>query len=400
MAGSPALSAYGANTSAFGAWVTATGPQIFSGPREIINDAQLTNYRTLGYLMRGQEMSQVLQGGSHIEDTILLSVQAIAHSYLPGATETYTQPQPGTQLKVPWRFFMTHIAWQEEMLLLNAGGDRTPEARYQKYKDLWFKLEQQLYTDNANYWEAVAWGVPDKTKMEAAGGQEPYSIPCFINEFTNGLPSAAHPNGVWTTVEQIDPAVAATANFKPYSRTYSSLTVDTALNFIDSMDDATMSVDFQPPPMNREYYTSPTSTPQFVTFTSKQGVKNARRIYRDSNDRWQDQWDPFGNPVYDRMPIVYVATLDTAAIFPTGAAAALSTELDTAGTTNAGPRYFGVNPKYLKMVWHKDRYLENLGEDHDARQPTTKFINFNTIGNMICTSRRRHFVLYPSADIT
>ncbi len=393
MAGSP--------LSAFGMFVASTGPTIYTSQEAIINDAQRTNYNTLGYLLRGQRMSDVLSSGAYIQDHVYLSSQSVTHSYQPGATETYTQPQVGTQWRVDWRFFLTYIAWTDQELELQAGSGMTTKARYMKYKDVWFQKEQNNHTDRMNYCEDVAWAVPDKTKMESQDGQEFYSIPCFVNEFPNGLPSAAHPGGVWTTVQGIDPTAAGKENWKPQTFDYDNVAAATpATNLIAALDSANLSLDFRPPPMYRESFEQRQGwASDLVCFTSKKGVNNARRLYRDSNDRWQDNWDPFGNPMYGGMPFVYVAKLDSAAIFPTGASAALSTELDTAGTTNAGPRYFLIRPKYLRMVFHSDRYFKNLGEMTDMRQPTVHAMPIDTWGNMICRSRIRHGIIKPTADI-
>lgn len=394
MAGSP--------LSAFGMFVASNGPVIYTSVKDIINDAVRVNFNTLGYLLRGNELSDVLQAGPYIQDHVFLQQQSVTHSYQPGATETYTQPQVGTTWRVDWRFFLSYIAWTDHELELSAGSNQTAKARYQRYKDIWYQKEQNLHTDQMNYVEDAMWAVPDKTKMEAQDGQEMYSIPCFVNEFTNGLPSSAHPGGAWTTVMGIDPTAAGKTNWKPQTFTYGSITASTpATNLIQAFDSAQLSLDFRPPPMYRESFEQPSGRfADLVCFTSKQGIMNARRLYRESNDRWQDNWDPFGNPMYSGMPFVYVAKLDSAAIFPTGAAAALSTELDTAGTTNSGPRYFLIRPKYLKMVFHSERYFKNLGEMTDMRQPTVHAMPIDTWGNMLCRSRRRHGIIYPNADIS
>ena len=74
----------GVTISAFTETVRLTGPTVFTGPRSVINDSQKTNYNTLGYLMRGQSMSDVVQGGTAIVDDIFLVASRKARTYRPG----------------------------------------------------------------------------------------------------------------------------------------------------------------------------------------------------------------------------------------------------------------------------------------------------------------------------
>ena len=186
-----------------------TGPAYLSGPKQVVNDAQLTNYRTLGYMLRGQSMSRVLQGGASLKDIIYLSENPRMRSYSPGVSkQTYSDPQPGVVMTQNWRFFITDITTRDEELDLQAGSEMSSEARFQKYKDLVFQKEQDKATNAAAYWERALWAAADKTKMEGSSATttEMMSIPAIINEsgicanytsgaVTTGLLGAAAPGG-------------------------------------------------------------------------------------------------------------------------------------------------------------------------------------------------------------
>lgn len=384
--------------SAFTRFQDITGPTYLTSREAVVNDAQRTNYRTAGYLLRGQQMSDVLQGGSKIKDNILLSVDRVTHSYHPGDNETIPMPQPTATWTVEWRFWITPLGWTDQQLELNdASGDLV-----HIFKSEWFRMQQEAVTDQFNYLEDVWWAVPNKATMEATDGKEQYSIPAFINEHTNGLavPGAAN-GGTWTTVMGIDPTAAGKTNWVPTQQTYPALLpASGAGGLVSALDKAYDKVDFMAPPMKAEYFESASAQPQGFIACSLTGKTNARFAYRSENDRWVDQWDPFGMPTYGGRPFVYIKQLDTAAIFPTGTSGAYSTEMnDSTGSENYGPRYFGIQPKYLRCVWKNGRFMKDLGVFTDKGTPTSHARFWDNWGNLVCRSRRRHFIIYPSADV-
>jgi hypothetical protein len=404
--------ASGTPLSGFARFVDDTGPTYFSGPKERVNDAQKTNYRTLGYMLRGQSMNETLQFGATIKDKVLLSVTRVTHAYSPGAEESVANPQLATTWTVPWRFWLTPMTWLDQTVELNGGKGMVRETRFQQYYSEWMSIQQEGYTDWCNFMEDSYWAVPDKSRMEAADGDLPYSIPCFVNEYTNGLPiSANQPGGSWTTVQQIDPTASGKTNWVPQKFTYDNADhggTDTASvdGLLTALDKAYMKLDFQPPPVAREYFESPSAQPWGFIACSSVGMAEVKRSYRIQNDRWENTLDPYGMPLYGGRPFVYVAVLDSAAIYPTGAgvsgAANLSTETDgtSTGTTFAGPRFFVLQPKYLRSVFHSERYLADLGVMTDPKIPTQHVKYLDTWGNLVCRSRQRHAIITPGVDIS
>lgn len=391
----------GTALSLFTEFVNITGPTFLTSTKEVVNDAQKTNYNTLGYLLRGQGMADVLQGGSEIRDYIFLEAVRRARSYKPTQTQQYAITQTGTPWSIPWRFFLNDLSWADETVVLNAGAQMNSAARKEAYKSLWYRMQQNLYTDQMNYWEEVYWAVPNAPEMESATGQEMYSIPALVNEFTNGLPSAAHPGGAWTTVMGINPTTAGQTKWVPqrfgYGTGGAGYTVNNSANVITFLDQAFKKLDFRRPPMKEEYFDNDAVGPVGCIFTSMLGVTKLMQLFRASQDRWVDSEDPFNNPTYKGAPIVYIGQLDDAAIFPTGAAGALATET-SAANTNSGPRYFLIQPSYLRPVFHSERYMENLGVMTDVTQPTVHTMPINTYANLCVRSRIRHAVLYPVAN--
>jgi len=383
--------------SAFARFQDITGPTYYSSKEECINDAQKQNTNTLGYLLRGQQMSDTLQGGSSIRDNITLGVTRIARFYSVDETETYQAPQPTTTWIGYWRFARTYVTWTDQQIELNdISGDLT-----HIFKSEWYKIQQEMWTDWFNFLEEALWAVPNKTKMEAQDGTDFMSIPSIINEETNGLavPGAAN-GGTWTTVQSVAPTDSGKGNWVPTQQSYAALiATGGASGLVSAFDKAFLKTDFSPPPMKAEYYESATAQPSGAIFTSLQGVANAQFAYRSENDRWVSMWDPFGRPMYGGRPFVFIKQLDTAQIFPTGTAGAYSTELVTTNT-KGGPRYFGVQPKYLRMVFKNTRFQKDLGELTPYDAPHRHSRPMDTWGNLVARSRIRHFIVYPSTNIT
>jgi hypothetical protein len=389
----------------FTQFVAETGPLLLTGTESTVNDAQGNNFNTMGYLARGQQMSDIVQGGSEIIDEIYLSATRRAREYQEMEDQAYATVTSGTVHHTPWRTWMTDIVIPEKLIELNAGAQFSAEHRAQQYKNIWFRKQQECYTDAWMFEEENAWAPPNKLTMEASTGRSQYSIPCFVNEFDNGLPSAAHVGGAWTTVMGIDPTAAGQTNWVPQRFAYDNNRASNHASFgatdlLAVFDRAWMKLGFRPPPHDKQYFETATAKPINVIFTSLQGRLNLLKTYRISQDRGENASDPFMNPMYAGAPLVYVSHLDTAAIFPTGAAAALSTELDTAGATNAGPRYFLIQPEYLRKVYFKDRSMKMTGEMRDVRQPFTLIYPIDNLCNLIARSRKRHGIIYPTADIT
>jgi hypothetical protein len=385
----------------FELFTNTTGPTFLTGAKEAVNDAQRRNYRTLGYLLRGQQMSRTLQGGLNIQDYIFLQSNARARTYKPGISrQSYSAPQPGTLWTQHWRFFITDMLWYEEEIDLQAGSEMSSEARYAKYKDIWFAKQQDLWTDQMNYWERACWAQPSARLMEGTGSDatEMMSIPCFINEFSSGTPPAT--DGTWSTIQGV---TAGTTNWAPQKFTYgttanSGFAANNIENVISTLDGAFDQMDWEPPPVMKEYFEDPNldSTPKPFIACSAGGKKRLIHLYRSENDRWQDMHDPWMQPTYAGFSVVYIAQLDSAALYDNGSSG-FATE---AAADLTGPRYYGIHPKYMTTVWHKDKYMTKREVPVSREEPTTHVVPYVTYGNLVCRSRARQFILTPGSDYT
>ncbi len=397
----------GVPVSAFTEAVRLTGPTVFTGVRDVINDSQKTNYNTQGYLMRGQTMSDVVQGGIQIVDDIFLSATRKARTYRPGQKQSYSNPQTGTQLAVPWRMFITDVTWDDTERELNEGAGRAGD-RSLRYKDIWFKKQMNSYSDWCDFIEEQYWLPGDPTRMEAANGDLMNSFPWLINEFANGLVPATNPSGVAATTKcGIDPSASGFTNWLALQTAYTNAGTGSNLtngSLLTALKVAFQKLDFRPPPQYGQYFQAAQSRP--VNWI---GCTNAARAfiwmqYMQSQNRWDNQMDPYGNPVFDGAPFVYIAALDGALIYPTGSNAAIAsatwgTEGNTAnGATgaNAGPRYYLMNSEYIRHIYHSKFTMANLGVMDDRAQPTAHTMPLLTWCNVFPRSLRRNGLVFPS----
>lgn len=387
----------GSALEVFTDFMTVTGPAFLKGPEDVINEAVKNTY-TLPRFIEGKSMSDMLQGGNSIKDTIFFNDDSNYQHYKPNAEFTYRNPQVLTEWSIPWRFTKDEMTWTDHEVGLNTG-ELSEGARFHKYKTLKRTKEQNLWSGFMNGMEDDLWAAPDATTMEATSGTAPYSIPCFINEFSDGVSGAGHYSG-WTTVQGIDPdPTAGEAKWNNRLQNYAQ-SPQVGWDLFPAFSKMFYQLRFDRLP-KMGHLSDPTSVPNFIA-TSLTGIANYEDGLRQNQDLFvtSGRQDPsYNHPRFRGIDVVYIANLDTAAIFPTGSGGALSTELDTAGTTNAGPRYFWINGRYMLKVFHRERYFYKKAPFSPSRQPFTKIMIVDCWHNLVCRSRRRHGIVVPSADI-
>lgn len=384
----------------FADWAEATGPLLLTGPDKFVNAAQLQNY-SWSRFVRGKEFSEVVQGGSEIRDEVMLDEANTFSMYQPNDPQTPTMPQVLTRWSSPWRFAVDSYSWTEEEEALNAGSSYTEDARFQQYKSLLTKLEMRVQTSIANGMETKWWAAPQSTTMEAAAGKEPYSIPAFVNESTTGLftQNLAATTNDFTTLEQIAPTGSKT-KWKNRIVGYNSSAVKPTSgdrNIINAMDDAYLQLNFRPP-AGKEAYFEPNTWNSIACFTSRKGMMVMTDLLRQGQDWYTMRENPdaaFTGPTYGGMELVYVPALDAAAVYKHSTA---NSGLVAEGDTNAagrGPRYYLLNAKYLKTVFHKDKYFVRKPPMSPFNQPFTKTVYINSYFNNVCTARHVHAIITP-----
>lgn len=358
----------------FGDFLLATRERKITPPKDILNDAIAQNTYMIGEMMRGQEVSLVVQGGSKISDRIKLDNSNTFEFYTPNQRFNPTSVDTLTTIEANWRFAKAHYSYSEEEIELNDTGG------LQQFVDLRTKYEQDAYTDMYDGLEASVWAVPSTSEMETAGGQRPYSLPAFVSEDTTNF----HPTG-WTTILGTDPATSTRWRNSVETFTPSALD-DQDTGIIAAFDRMFLNLEFRSPDQASQYFENDMLR-RMKIITNKDGHTIYQRILRAGNDRFVSPQDPaYSSPVFNGIPVKYISSLDTAALY-SGAAAA-----------TGSPRYYWFNFNFLFPVFHKRRYMTQKGPiEGGVEQPFSAAVYFNLYFNQFIRSRRRQGIVSPAA---
>ena len=377
---------------------TLTGPFIASGPDPLINDAPYRTY-TLKYFLKGKKFADVAQGGQRIEDELMLDEQNTAEFYHPGQTGTPTQPQVITQINQNWRFVRDNRAWQDEILRLQASG-MTRKARFQVYKKLATVLEKRLWTSILNKIEAQLWANPHGSataaQMETETGKQPMSIPGMITEnSTDG-----HPYN-WTTVHGVDPGTET--NWKnPVARYDYSDPLDNdgdVDGLFDAFEMMWMLLHWTKPGKEDQHFDE-SNMQNGVIACSRTGKLFYTSQCRLSNDNFmRANNDPSYDGVnFHGVPVEDMEALENATLYlhsTSTAAAETSASLAAGGSAWAstdwcrGPRFWFLNPEYLKIWFHEDMFFDKSEPKDHVNQPWANVVWMRCVYNLLACSRKR-----------
>ena len=393
----------GSPVSDFADFVEGTGPTYVTGPKDIVNEAVKNTYY-FGRLMQGDVNStKVIQGGADIRESLVFRDNGSAETYFPGQNHEWKNPQRLEKVRAYWRFVMAHMSWTEQELLLNEKlmyGDSA--ARFHQYVDLRNEKEMIMWTSKWNFLEDLLWAEPDTATMEGqgAGFSEPYSIPVFINEDTNGL--FARNGTTWTTIHDVNVTASTTdGKYEPQVNTYSSTAVAPADNILAAFDEMWMDVHFEQPAMHKQYWEDPRLNKQMI-LTTKVGRAAAQGLLRAGQDHYvaggQDAAYP--NPIYNGIPIPRVSTLETATLYDDGSSDNTTEALADATAVGRGPRFYWVNGNYLYPVFHSERMFMKHEVTKHHNVPDTWVCPVATWYNLLCPSRQRQGIVKPAAGNT
>ncbi len=383
----------GSALSLFGDLVLTTGPAIYSSAEKVVNELAKNTY-LLKRFLKGVDPSEVLQGGSTIKDQIFLDMTSTYEQVLPNEDSNFTNPQVLTEWEINWRYGQDHMSWTDQQIELNEG--LTKPARHQQYKRHKRTIEQRMWTSMLNGMEDELFATPNANTMEAAGGRAPYSLPCFINEETNGLfgsVTTATPGGTWTTIEGIAPATYT--RWKCQQEAYTNFDANDAANVFAAFDSMFWDVHFEAPGTKEEYFENPRLYRQFIA-CSKAGITKYQQLLRASNDRlvlFSEQDPAYMRPSYAGIDLVYVANLDTASLYSKSGATT------TTGTEAQGdeslPRYYWINATYMRPCYHSRFYMRPIREIIPERQVNAHIVPVQCWHNYPCQSLQRQGMVYP-----
>ena len=370
----------------FNDFMKVTGPRYLSSAEEVINEAVKNTY-ILGRFLKGKGMDVSIQGGKTINDSIMFDESSTYDHYKPNATFSWSNPQVITDLEINWRFSVDHMSWTDQEVELNVSEGLSRDAQKVAYKRLKRIKEMRLWTSFLNGMEGDLWTAPDGSEMETATGSRPYSIPAFISENTTQY----HSFGAGFNLMGVDGATES--KWRNQVSTYDYDDPDDSDGdqdgLLDKFDEMFLKVKFTPPATKQEYFEKDTLNRQFIC-CSRGGLNLYKRMLRDANDTLVNKQDPAYNmPQYSGIDLVYVATLDDAAINGTDGDATES------GASNDGYRYWWLNGNYMTPVYHARRYMEKHDPMRHPNQPFTTVQPVDCWWNTFCNSRQRQGIIAP-----
>jgi hypothetical protein len=400
----------------FNNFMEAQGPLYVTSPADVINDAQIHRTYSTGALMGGDRgMKKMVTGGSEIRFASFFETGQVTTHVQPGETRTWQQPQKLVHGAIKMRYRETHMAWTRQVIMHNEGARFGDTNRmFHQFVDHRRHLEQMMWTDYWDFDESHVWSKPNFTEMEsAAGGTQGqfYSIPAYVNEYTNGLFNSPGQNltggPAFTTIAGIDPTSStrgqtgfrqATVGYSNAITTQNSLYSNSTI--LVGLDKAWKKAHFEKPPKAGEYFTDPTYNNQQI-FTSEAGQTAYTTALRASQDLFviAGRQDPaFTDPSFNFIPVKYVTALQTAAIYPAGTAASITNNVAENGTlpiNGGGPRFYLLNSNFLYPVFDEDMFFERGKVREHFNDPDTFVMPVFVWGNLLCTSRKRQVLLRP-----
>ena len=379
-------------------FTAATGPYWTTGPSSFVVDA-IQNTYGFATLCEEHPDKKMIRGGANIKFGAIYQGNGTFENSKSGQTLTAVNPQRLQTGTANWRFSRAHMAFTEQEVMLNeAAYYGTEAARFQQYVKLRDEKMAALMVEVWNGLEANLWREPVAANMESADGLDQYSLPVFINEFTNGL--FANPGGAaWTTIEGLSPTAAATnSKWKCKNRTYNSAVVNNQDNIVSTFDLMWNDVEYRKPRTFSERMTDPMLKQQRIG-TSSKGRAILSQLLRGSQDRFvAGPQDPaYADPQFHGIPVERYSSLDTAALYANTAGTGLATE-GAAGTGNrTGPRYYWWNAAFLYPVFHEERYFFLTDPMKTPTVPDSSVVVFYIWYNIICTSLMRQGFVGPAS---
>ena len=403
-------------SDAYGEFLLATDDyyeSVHSG-RKVIDAVSLQDY-SLRRAFTGKDPKKVIQNGKTIKNFVQIKQKKTAHFFGAGGTEQTSDPQLVDPIETPWSFFRDDITWDEETFDFHEGD------MAQRFFDLREAQRQQCWQEKVRFLEEEAfWARADPATMETTSVKpsiqhtQPWNV--LVNEENAGTANASIPESYAAasvfTVQRLDRRTSADGQaWRPLQKSYvggpqGGATLSTLL---PALSDTARRCRFRGLPLGKGAYSDKSTMPA-VVWCSFDGETMLEEEMRNRQDLfvYVGRQDPaFNGMTIYGIPVESLPILGTASIFPTGGAsfaasgtAFYSNERNTAGTTNAGPRFLLMNLRDMYVVVHSTKffYMHKPLTPHNMPNRHTVFVD--SYCNTTAESCRTSGIVFPGADIT
>lgn len=385
--------------------LTAITPISIDGPKTLFNEA-LNNTQLLGpKMLRGQPYTKVVQSGEKIIGHSMFDDKTSRRSTRAGARHRWSKPTIATRRSYDWRIEIDEMAWSEPEVILQ-GGNRnlSTRGRFAVFFDVIASLEERLMTSWWKGGEANLWRFPIASEMEnnsstGTEGLHPYSIPAWVNEESTTLyPSFLTANGGQDIIGGVN-AVTQT-KWRNYKDTYTeqpSENIGGGWDGFDALERALQKTKFMKLPNGTGAFGSQNQMGGKRAYcVSLTGWQYMTRALRTSNDNLFTKQDAnYPHPTYAQADILYISSLDDAALYDDGSGG----YTDELSATLNGPRIYQLNFETLFPVYHADKYMDFLPVKQDFGTVDVWVRPVNQYSNNVCISRQQQAIISPTAAV-
>lgn len=391
------------------------GAAYFNNKTNLINDAGRTGY-LLPHILKGKDMKRVLKGGSQLKGIAILSNQSTASCVGPNVTVASLQnPQVTTGWTAEWRFLLDYMTWTDQETELQATSLETATTMY---ADLYNIKQQRLWTSMLHKIEDGFFRTPNEDTMESSSADpgEMYSIPCGVNEQTNGIANsvttAANSGAAFGTFQGINQTNESRwrCNQVKYNKITPTASVSTVgdIPLSIALRKAWQLTRFQSPGTRDEYFTNSDMYGQMIV-CSYAGERIVEGYMQLKNDHFN--WNQpaggldmaVGKMWFHGVPFVSVPSLDEALLYSKAGATTSVAKEGAEGVTNeadkAGPRFYFLNGNFMDFVLHSNREFKVHDPMKSPFQPMNTVQYVDVWCNLVFSSLVRQAIVYPDADI-
>lgn len=366
------------------AYLELTREGIIRDANYILNDTAKRSY-TIQRLVAAKPADAVVRKGDKILEELKLTQTGNYSEFAPGDRVTVNGGITRVPASYHWRFARNHKPFNKYQTTLNNGSDPATVI-----KNLAKQIRADLAQDHVDGMENRIWGPVDAT-METTGemsSAKPFSIPTYITE-------QVAPVGLAGT------GTVANVNFSTYTKWdnqrygYDSTDPFGANGLLKAFDEMQVLVRFTPPTGKGSEAFSPDMRSRMFIFTNRDGLSLYKAACRAGNDRFHIAGnDPaYRSVMWDGVTLEHAAQLDEA-LLEQSSGTAYSSAVYTAGK----PRYFWVNPEYLWPNFHPEHHMNEVVKDGGAEYPDMEVAFYESMWQVVCTSRRRQGLICPQAS--
>ena len=366
-------------------FVAMTGPLYLTGPDQILNEQMLQNYGFFSPAMSGRDVAEAVRGGSSVKETLQVDAPDDNEGfYLPGQPMNFQIVDTSQTLTYNWRFYRKSWGWVDQEVMLNEG-----EERFDQYKRIKKAKEQDCWRRIINGMEtSFISAPPNYAEMETNTGKQTHCLRALITEAgaapttADGTATTGGDTTAWATGGVIGGVDCTLTRFKNQVFPYTSGAASTTL--LKAFRDSFRRLKFKAPRAPVDYFKD-SSFAKTRYITTADGQETYQKILYESNDNTKnDAGTNTTNPQFSGLPVEWVPELETVA---------------TAMSWSAGaPRFYCINHEYLKPVYHRARYLEQMKPISLAATGALESWAVPNLSwyTMVCTSRFRQGIIVPA----